>query len=268
MKNFKINFPCSSSIKGAYAMIDGKLTYVKAKGYTIDTEDQQLTVVCETPDGKDYEVKADQFYKQAEDYKKDKRVDTYARMFDDVLPGNTESSGDGHFCKTCWTMVNGEPQKVETRVRSKVVLDIDRNIVSGVEMPKEWYVSREYCIKWNDLTIVEEDGTRREQISVRRRLVITDEQRAAIDELRAAFEKVKAAGVLLGYNHDYYEWLALNITDYPDTRFEWSDSMNDEEKKVAIYCDDRSTREHYAVDLPHPGYITESEHYIVPVTKK
>ena len=262
-KNFVIEFPSCSDV---YALINGELTACKVLHVTADTESCKSFVCCESPDGFKNSFKVDELYASVTDYEKGKTVTAIKPELNALIPGCYEmvkqEDNAKFFKKFYWAMVDGEPTKVYINAK-RIQFDAKTRQATDIALPAEFYSSREECIKWNDINIVEADGTKRVQKSVLRSLVIDDKQRAIIDELKAVFEKAKAAGISIGYNHDWMEWIAVNKTDYPEMRYDWSDSICEEESKGAIWVSDHAIHNRLRIDLPAPAYVTECDRVIV-----
>lgn len=258
--NFIVKFPSKSEVY-VYALINGELTACKVLNVMVDVESKSVNVACESPDGVMNSFSTSDLYSGVESYKEGKTVKTVQCSLDNILPGCTEKNEDGTFCKFYWAMVDGEPKKVY--IKAKRIIFNSAHEATNIELPDEFYSTREECIKWNDINIVEADGTKRVQKSVHRSLIITDEQRAIIDELKAVFEKAKDAGIVIGYNSDWMEWIAVNKTDHPYLMFEWLDNVSERDYNDAVRISERSVHDRFRVDLPAPAYISECERCIV-----
>lgn len=264
-KNFIVKFPSTQNV---YALINGELTACKVLSVTVNVEDNKSFVICESPDGVKNSFKAEELYSKVEAYKEGNTVSTIKPELRGLLPGCYEEvkkneQGELFFKEFYWVMADGEPEKRYIDAKHLVFDANTRKLISGIDLPAEFYSSREECIKWNDITVVEEDGSKHVQKSLLRSLIISDKQRAIIDELKAVFDKAKDAGIVIGYNSDWMEWIAIDKTDYPELRFDWSDSICEEESKNAVWISDRAIHSRFRVDMPAPAYVTECDRVIV-----
>lgn len=261
-KNFIIPFPSADNV---YALINGELTACKVLGVTADTESCNSFVLCESPDGVKNSFKASELYASVEGYKKGETAFTIKPELRNLLPGvyekvDVEGDTKTFFKMFYWVMADGEPEK---RYIDAKRITFDSAMKADIKMPAEFYATREDCIKWNDITVVEEDGTKHVQKSALRSLVISDKQREIIDELKAVFQKAKDANIVIGYNHDFMEWIAVDKTEHPDLYFEWGDSITEEQEKDAVWVSTRAIHDRFRIDLPAPAYIPECDRCII-----
>lgn len=263
-KNFIVKFPSTQNV---YALINGELTACKVISVTADTESCKSFVCCESPDGFKNSFKVEELYASVKGYEEGKTVATSKPNLYTLLPGVyefiKEEEGETFFKMFYWVLADGEPEKRYVDAKRIEFNASPRKIVSGVDMPEEYYGSREECIQWNDINIVEADGTKRVQKSVCRSLMINDEQRALIDAARDALTKVMNAGLVLGYDHDASRWFALNQDVCKDACFEWRDEVSDEVADYVIDLNNEAIRSRLDVHLPAPVFLCDCERCII-----
>lgn len=249
-KNFVIEFPSCSDV---YALINGELTACKVLHVTADTESCKSFVCCESPDGFKNSFKVDELYASVTDYEKGKTVTAIKPELNALIPGCYElvkqEDDTKFFKKFYWAMVDGEPEKVYINAK-RIQFDAKTRQATDITLPAEFYSSREECIRWNDINIVEADGTKRVQKSIRRSLMLTDEQKAIIGEISAAFAKAREAGIRIGYNSYDCAWYALNVTEVKDATFNYYGDV-DEEYRI------EDAWNNYRVNIPDPYYIND-----------
>lgn len=219
-KNFIVKFPNTQDV---YALINGELTACKVLRVVAKVDKCESYVICESPDGVQNSFKANELYSSVSAYEKGNTVSTIKPELRDLLPGCTEkvdSAEEGYFFnKYFWMMVDGEPKKVNLETEKRVVFNALTRKPIDVELPKEFYSTREECVLWNDINVVEADGTKRIQKSARRSLLLTDEQQAIMDELCAVLKKAKDAKIKLGYDANEDDLTAINVTEHPNATF-------------------------------------------------
>ena len=225
-KNFIVKFPNRQNV---YALINGELTACKVVNVTVDVENDKSFVLCESPDGFMNSFKVTELYSSVKAYEEGNSVSTVKSELKGLLPGCCEivkENEDGVFFNmTYWVMADGEPEKRHVDAK-RIVFDNGRK-PTNIEMPSEYYASREECIKWNDITVVEADGTKRVQKSARRSLMLTDEQQAIVDQLCDILKKAEAAKIRFGYHADEEDLTAINVTEHPDAYFEYCGDVDE-----------------------------------------
>lgn len=232
-KNFIVKFP---SIQDVYALINGELTACKVLSVTAHADKQKSYVICESPDGIKNSFSTDELYSSVKFYEAGNTVSTYKLEFNSILPGCREIAGgddEGDLYKQfCWVMADGEPTKKYIDV-TIVEFDAITRKATNIKLPDEYYASRDECIKWNDITIVEKDGSKRVQKSVRRSLLLTDEQQAIMDELCEVLKKAREAKIKLGYDADEDDLTAINVTEHPNATFSYRGDV-DERNQIGV----------------------------------
>ena len=233
-KNFIVKFPNTQDV---YALINGELTACKVLRVVAKVDKCTSYVICESPDGVQNSFKASELYSSVDAYKKGNTVATIKPELKTLLPGCTEkveSDEEGEFFnKFFWMMVDGEPKKVNLKTEKSVVFNALTRKAIGVELPKEFYSTREECVMWNDINVVEADGTKRVQKSARRSLLLTDEQQAIIDQLCDILKKAKDAKIKLGYEINNDELMAINVTEHPNATFCYHGDV-DERNQIGV----------------------------------
>lgn len=242
-----------------YTLINGELTAVKTVNVVANIKDCTSCITCQCPDGELRRFRLSDLYESVKDYENGKAVRGYSHSLKQILPGAKADVGD-EFSATYWAIVDGEPMQMDVKVDDEIVLKNMRVILKGVDIPHDWYETREQCIAWNDITIVEEDGSKHVQKSARRALMLTPEQNAIIAELQAAFKKAQDADIVLGYDHDCNCWYALNATEYKNANFRY-DGEVDKDKII----DETLAWTRYSVNLPDPSYINDSGEYVISI---
>lgn len=262
-KNFIVKFPSTQNV---YALINGELTACKVISVTADADKQKSFVLCESPDGFKNSFKAEELYSSVEAYKKGNTVSTIKPEFISLLPGCREIAGGDDegdlYRQFYWVMMDGEPTKKYIDVK-RVEFDAKTRKATNIVLPAEFYGTRQECVKWNDITVVEKDGSKHVQKSVLRSLLLNDEQRALIDAARDALTAVMNAGLTLGYDHDASRWFALNRELCKDAHFEWRDEVTEEEADYVIDYNDSAIRARLEVGLPKPVFLCDCARCII-----
>ena len=232
-KNFIVKFPSTQDV---YALINGELTACKVQHVTVDVENEKQFIVCKSPDGFMNSFKANELYSSVEAYERGNTVKTIKPELCTLIPGCYElvkEDEDGKFFnKFYWMMVDGEPQKIFITAK-RIEFDANTRQATDIKLPDEFYKDREECVKWNDINVVEADGTKRVQKSVRRSLLLTDEQQAIMDELCEVLKKAREAKIKLGYDADDDDLTAINVTEHPNATFSYCGDV-DERNQIGV----------------------------------
>lgn len=263
-KNFIVKFPGASNV---YALINGELTACKVLSVTAHADEQKSFVICESPDGVKNSFSVEELYSSVEAYKKGNTASTVKPNFTSLLPGCREIAGGDDegdlYNQFYWVMVDGEPTKKNIDV-SHVEFDARTRKATNIVMPAEYYVSREECVKWNDITVVEEDGTKHVQKSARRSLMLTDEQQAIVDELCAILRKAEKANIRFGYHACEEDLTAINVTEHPNAAFGY---CGDIDERNQIGSDESLPWSRYRVN-GFPGFYYVNDDYCIDLGDK
>lgn len=263
-KNFIVKFP---SIQNVYALINGELTACKVLSVTAHADKQKSYVICESPDGIKNSFSTDELYSSVKSYEAGNTVSTYKLEFNSILPGCREIAGgddEGDLYKQfCWVMADGEPTKKYIDV-TIVEFDAITRKATNIKLPDEYYASRDECIKWNDITIVEKDGSKRVQKSARRSLLLTAEQQAIVDQLVEVLKKAKEANIRLGYDCNEDDLTAINVTEHPNATFSYCSDVIEENQ---VGANDKLPWSRYRVN-GFPGFYYVNEEYCIDLGDK
>lgn len=263
-KNFIVKFPSTQNV---YALINGELTACKVISVTADTESCKSFVLCESPDGFKNSFKAEELYSSVKAYEDGNTVSTVKPELIALIPGCYEivkENEEGKFFnKFYWAMIDGEPEKVRITA-TRIEFDAITRKATNIELPAELYTTREECIKWNDITVVEKDGTKRVQKSARRSLMLTDEQKAIVDELCAIIKKAEEANIRFGYHACEDDLTAINVTEHPNAAFGY---CGDIDARNQIGSDESLPWSRYRVN-GFPGFYYINDDYCIDLGDK
>lgn len=254
MKNFEIQFPYWNASK-AYYMVDGELTSMEIVGTAVYLNEQKSLIICKAPNGNRIELPISELYEDVDHYKQGKSIDVLRENTQSKLIGKWEDTSEDTFEKYFWVMANGEPTKHYIKYDNRIEFDTSRRMVSGADIPADHYDSREDCIKWNDITSVEQDGTKTLHKSYHKALLLTKEQQAIINEIADAFKRAKQAGIKIGYCAGEEVWFGLNTTEL-DATFTYDGDDTEEYSK--IISGDESWGK-FVLGIPSPHYIADDD---------
>lgn len=216
--------------KEYYVMYEGELTKVTIVCTRYDVNEDKSRCVVKLPNGKHHVLLASEpMYRTTTDYEEGSSDSFGMAVLNHYLPFKNGSY---------WIFENGEPVEVKPCPDLIVIYNCTKEtLVDGKPMPETWYRTREDCIKWNDYTIVEADGSKRVQKSKLRRLMLNDEQRGLVETLKKAFEALKSAGALVVYDQDCCGFDVYNINDVEDWKFtdDVQEDVLEKTDGVAVY---------------------------------
>lgn len=256
LKNFGIQFPNwhVNAIK-AYAMINGELTSMEIVGTAVYLNEQRSIVICKAPNGNRIEIAISELYDDVEHYKRGESISVNDSNIASALIGHAEHDDEGEgFRKYYWVMAHGEPTKHYLDFESRVEFDTKQRQVGGVDIPADFYDDREDCIKWNDITSVEQDGTKTLHKSYHKALLLTDEQQAIVAEIADALKKAEQAGIKIGYCGYEDTWFAINTTDV-DADFTFTDDIDEDDYSKVITRSE--TWRKFVLHIPAPYYVND-----------
>lgn len=254
MKNFEIQFPYWSE-SNAYVMNNGELTNVEIVGTAVYLNEEKSLIICKAPNGNRVELEIGLFYSDVDHYKRGESIKVSRGNTQSHLIGKVEDTGEDTFEKYFWVMHNGEPTKHYIKFSNRIEFDNSERMVSGADIPADYYDSREDCIKWNDITSVEQDGTKILHKSYYKALLLTNEQKAIVAEIADAFKRASQAGIKIGYNSCNNAWYGLNVSEhYAEFTY---DTDNEEYHAVVDYND--NAWEKFLLDIPEPYYVSDDD---------
>ena len=106
---------------------------------------------------------------------------------------------------------NGQAEKVSAE-DIELYYDAQTESVSVVDGTK-YYESKEECYLWNDIVVVEEDGTERIVEALGKKVQLTDEQKKLVEQLNDNFKALHELGVRFAYDVDYGKLKCLNTNN-------------------------------------------------------